>query len=241
MKIINYLKIASVLLLINCPDAMDAQTDYKGDRVILAVNNSSVESGFYIYEPVYLAKKIFKDTLEAKNLYPEQLMESLISANNQKWVDYNTLGGSEKSKQYGNNYFENVNKADKGTLFLELKAKYTFQYAGTDMAIIKYFYHAPEIPVMSGAYVMQRIGGRWHYTSMSFTSELAVLIMRFDEKKLSLILQGNPTGDLRINEVINAIKDPAGNIHTEKLVKLYASWATTNPDNITYFKDSKAW
>lgn len=231
--------IIGILLLI--PMAGFSQSAYQGNRIMLATRDQGAESAFYIYDPPFKAKPVFKDTAEAKNQYPEQLMESMISANNQKWVDYNTLGGSTKSRKHDEKYFERVKNAGKESLFLELKAKYTFQYAGNEIAIIKYYLHAPGISPTSGAYVLQRVGARWYYTSTTFTSDLAVLIMRFREEKLKLILKGEIIGDKRTDDVMASVKDAAGNILTDKLVKEFNNWIENNPDYTEYYKDPNTW
>ena len=70
----------------------DVSLSYEG------VSNFSYE----IYEIPYLVKMIYRDTLEAKNRTPEELMSSVISATNQERIDYNTFGGVENSdkKEY---------------------------------------------------------------------------------------------------------------------------------------------
>lgn len=214
---------------------------YQGSRVILSTNNTGSSTSFYVYNPGYLAKAIYKDTLDAKNTFPEQLMESLISANNQKWIDYNTLGGMLNSKKYDKAYFNARNKMNKTKTFLELKAKYIFTFQGNEMAIIKYFYNSPDNKPTSGAYVLQKLGERWFYTSTSFTSDLALVIMRFQEEKLALILKGEKTGNAKIDEVILRLKDANGFISTAKLVNEFNNWYTNNLEILNYFKDANTW
>lgn len=214
---------------------------YQGNRLILSTNEPG-NSSVYLYIPSYFAKPIFTDTLAALNVYPEQLMESIISANNQKWVDYNTLGGSKASKKYEKEYFDQKENLNKETTFLELRLKYTFSFQGNEMAIIKYYYHSPEVKPTSGAYVMQKLGKRWYYTSTTFTSDLAIVIMRFQEEKLEKILIGVDTDDIKINEVVHKVRDQNGNINTNKLVAVFNDWYTSNnSEMLNYFQDPNTW
>lgn len=235
----NY-KLFILSLLI--PVLLNAQDyKYQGNRLILGTNEPGNNS-VYLYTPSYLAKPIFTDTLAALNVCPEQLMESIISVNNQKWVDYNTLGGEKASKKYQKEYFDNRKSLNKETTFLELRLKYTFSFQGNEMAIIKYYYHTPVVKPTSGAYVMQKLGKRWYYTSTTFTSDLAIVIMRFQEEKLKKILMGLETDDLKINEVIRKVKDQNGNINTNKLVAVFNDWYTNNnSEMLNYFQDPHAW
>ncbi len=229
-----------LLTLITHVFANAQEYKYQGARIILATNETN-QSSMYVYSPPFQAKAIFKDTLAATNLYPEQLMESIISANSQEWIDYNTLGGEERSKKYDKKYFEKRSALDKEKTFLELKSKYTFIFEGNEMAIIKYYYNSQDNKPISGAYVMQKLNNRWFYTSTAFTSDLAFVIMRFQDEKLAQILSGQKTDDAIINDVINKIKDKNGNIRTDKLVNEFNNWYTNNSKLLNYFKDPNAW
>ena len=56
------------------PFVIQAQND-DGVRIILKSSVGKLQSSsFYIYEPPFIAKGIYRDTVEAVNKYPEQLI-----------------------------------------------------------------------------------------------------------------------------------------------------------------------
>ncbi|XKX06547.1 hypothetical protein R8G61_04280 [Tenacibaculum maritimum] len=48
------------------------------------------------YSEDFIIRADYNDKEEAVNEYPEQLIQSVFSATNQEWVNYNTLGGEKK-------------------------------------------------------------------------------------------------------------------------------------------------
>lgn len=49
----------------------NAQNDEDGVRIILKASIGNIKnSSFYVYEPSFKAKAIYKDTIQEENLYP---------------------------------------------------------------------------------------------------------------------------------------------------------------------------
>ena len=68
---------------------LQAQED-NGVRIILKASLGELQNtSFYIYNPPFKAKAIYRDTIQAINKYPEQLMSSIMSENNESWYYYN--------------------------------------------------------------------------------------------------------------------------------------------------------
>ena len=95
----------------------------QGAKVILGSGTIS-DVKYHLYEPYLLIKPIYKDTSEALNLYPEQLMTSIVSSTSRVWERHNAYVYDE------NESFEYV----KGIEY-ELIAKLEFMANGTPTAI----------------------------------------------------------------------------------------------------------
>jgi hypothetical protein len=233
-----FLFVMSVLLCMS--EGFAQSNDEKGSRIILG--SSASKASFHVYNPAFLAKKIYTDTLQAINETPEQLMCSLISARSQVWVNYNTLGGEVKAEKRTPAYFEKYNQMDKESNFYELKAKYEFTANGSDYAIVKFYIHFQGMPKpLSACYQLQKLGKRWYYTSADFTADLVVLIMRFDENLLNKVMVGKITGDKPTDDLIKKVHDQNG-LNLNKLNKEFKQWYESNDTKkLSYFVDKNAW
>lgn len=81
-----------ILLILNTIYAQEEETN-----LILSYPEES-EISFYKYPIDTNVKAIYNNQTDVVNKYPEQLLESIISATNQEWVNYNTLGGEENPR-----------------------------------------------------------------------------------------------------------------------------------------------
>lgn len=199
------------------------------------------EISFHIYDP-FIARPIYKNLNEVENRYPEQLMSSILSATNQKWVDYNTLGDSLESEKLDVKVFDFRKSMDADKNYFELISKLTFKANGTDMALIKFYLHSEQLPVaFSGVQVMQKRNGRWYDTSTSFTSSMALMLMRFDSNQLYKVLIGEMTGIPLMDNLIKEIKTESG-VDINLLVKKFDSWyVNKDEEKLDYFIDKNAW
>lgn len=204
--------------------------------------NSSPTAGFLVYEPHFLVKAIYTDFSEVKNGYPEELLSSILSANNQQWYDSNMVASSGLREVKDKKFFDYVRKMDREKTYMELICKFQFEVEGSEMAIVKFLFHLDGKNVVSGAYVLRKIEGRWYKTVTPFTNDLSLLIIRMDAKKLEQILTDSPAGDSYIVELLQQVKDPAGSVSIFKLVEVFKGWyANMEQDKIAHFKDPKSW
>lgn len=217
-----------------------AQT--KGVPIILSNNGASGDLNYHIYDPPFLAKPVYSDTTEAVNQYPEQLMSSIMSATSQEWVNYNTLGGAKEAEQKTEQELEMFKRLDKESNYYQLVSKLTFQTNGAEMAIIKFYLQLEIAPrPFSGAYVMQRVDNRWYKTVTTFTSPMALLMMRFDAEKLGMVLKGEETGELFMDELIQLVHTN-GQVDFQVLLNEFDSWFSNNDtDRQAYFLDQNSW
>lgn len=207
-------------------------------NLILSISEES-ELMFYRYDSIFKIKATLTSLDEVENEYPEQLMESILSARNQKWIDYNTLGGKGRKKEQS--HFNKIIKMDKDKNYFELKHKLTFRLGNTPTSIIKfYFYQENEKPI-SGSYLLQNINGRWYKTSSSSLSILPIIVMRIKSEVLEGIVYGNS----EIQEIIDIRERTTtnGSLDLKKLEDEFASWYSPRKDlfKISAYKDPKSW
>lgn len=173
-----------------------AQSDNFGTRIILSTENIT-QTKFYVYEPSFKAKAIYKDLVQVKNNYPEELMSSILSANTQEWVNYNNLRGEKEADVKPSSYFEKVKKYDINKTFFELQAKLSFKANGNEMAIIKfYFYQQDKENPVAGALIMQKKEGIWKTTSRPYLTPIAMALMVFKPQVLKRLLSNDPLNSI---------------------------------------------
>ena len=178
-----------------------------GARIILSAKNLT-ESKFYVYEPYFKAKKIYSNFSEVSNASPEELLSSVLSADSQEWVNFNTLGGEEEADIKTKEHFENVKGYDESKTYFELQAKLDFVANGNKMAIVKFYFHEEkrEEP-MAGALVMQETPKGWKVTSKPYTTTMAMALMVFKPKVMYRIITNKPINDLEKNLIKKVAKE----------------------------------
>ena len=214
---------------------------FQGDRVLLGNQSSMQDLVFSLYKPTLQAKMIYRYQSEAKNESPETLISSIMSASSQEWVDYNTLGGAQKSKKILKEALERTKNADREKVFFELTSKMNFKANGSEMCIIKFFIHSDGLPKpFSGTYLFQKIGSRWYHTATPWATNLMIMMMSFDDNKLATLLKGQPTGEKLMDELIKKVNNKIFDLN--KLYQEYDSWCA-NKDAIKkdYFLDKNTW
>ncbi|MCA6420690.1 MAG: hypothetical protein IM603_16485 [Cytophagales bacterium] len=196
---------------------------------------------FHEYNPPLKVKAEYTQLSQALNQYPEQLIQSILSAKNQNWVDYNTLGGTENSSKLDEAHFQKIILMDKEKNYFELVHKLTFNVGSVPTALVKfYFYQENQTPV-SGCHVMQNINGRWQKTSHPSLSLLAIAFMRFKTE----VIKGVILGGSKDQEVIKLRQriTTNGSFDLAKLEKEFSSWYSPAKDEkkLKLFTDPKAW
>ncbi len=214
---------------------------YTQDSPIILGGDNSEGMFFYEYAPPLKIKAVYKDTVQAVNNFPEQLMQSIISAKSQKWVGYNTLGGLEKSDKKSQKHFEQIANMDIDKNFFVLHNKLEFVVEGVPTAIIKFYIHLEDvIKPISAAVVMQKKNNRWYKTSTTYTSRLSIMLMRLKSDKLKNVLTGS-VDHQKEKELLKEITENKG-ISLDRLVNTFYGWYTSkNTDMLNYFIDEKAW
>ncbi len=232
--------ILCVFLILN---SLKAQDDI--DRFELLVSNKdNTTSFFHLYDPPFVVKAIYNDTLEAVNRYPEQLMHSIISADTQAWVDYNVMGGKEFSEKKKASHFESVKSMDKNRNYFELLHKQTFMMDGLLTAIIKFKVFTQDKNNQSiGVTLMQKKNHRWYRISSKKNDILFLLLhLRFESKKLKDLLLGK-SEDVITYALYNKINNN-GTIDFNLLQEEFKNWYNpTNPNKkmLNYFIDDTSW
>jgi hypothetical protein len=195
---------------------------------------------FEIYDNVIL-KKEYSKIEEATNDTPENLLKSTLCANTQKWVDFNTLGGSAKSSKKTIDYFKKIDKLDKTKVFIKLIHKLSFNLGNIPTVIVKFYFYQDKSAPVSGVYVLQKIENRWYKTSNSSTSDLSIIVMRMKSDVLGEILSGTSNNDT-IQKIYSRISEN-GVLKIGKLIEEFSSWYSPNEkeDILTIIKDPNTW
>lgn len=201
--------IPAILLIVSV--SLTAQ-EYQNIKIdIDSLSNVSLK----VYTPEFQAKMIYKDTIEAKNSNPEMLMSSIISADNQPWVDYNTIGGSSESDKKGEKHFLDVKNRNVEKNYFNLLSKLSFDYYGSKWAIVKFYLYLEEkSKPIGGSMVMQNYNGQWKVTSNSKITPIAMAMMIFGVKPMKNILLISPENEMEKELVKKVYSDKGLDIST---------------------------
>lgn len=202
----------------------------------------SENQDIYIYEymPNFKIKAEYKSQSQAINKYPEQLLQSILSATNQEWVNYNTLGGIDKADIKDESHFTAIKKMDKEKNYFELIHKITFDIDNIQTSIIKFFLHEGVTEPISGVVVMQKVNDRWFTTSNINLSTLSIMVMRLKTEVLRGVILGN-SENLDIKNLHKKVNTDGG-INLTVFENEFLSWYdSTNDANKKLFLDSKTW
>ena len=229
-------KLIALFVLIPC--LVFAQQEYSN---IMLSSSEEQTLYFYDYQPDLIIKADYSEMSEAENKYPEQLMQSVLSATNQEWVDYNTLGGAERSDQKPTSHFEKIKSMDKEKNYFELHHKLTFNVGEIPTAIIKFFIYQDDSPPISGAMVMQNVNGRWYKGSDASLSSLSIIVMRLKSDVLGGVILGD-SNDENINDLRNRVTTESG-VELLKLESEFTSWYSPvrNEGQLNLYIDSETW
>jgi hypothetical protein len=224
-----------ILIIVFCKKAY-AQKD---SNLSLGIEQES-ELSFQVYDSL-LIKKEYVNLEEVKNDTPENLMKSILSANSQEWVDYNTLGGSAKSTKRKEDYFVKIKQMNIDKNYIKLIHKVSFFINNTPTEIIKFYFKQENAKEVSGCYVLQKIDNRWYKVSNTTTSNLSIIIMRLKTEILIELFSGKASNVLT-KELYNTINSN-GYIDLSKLDNAFFSWysPTKKNDKLNLFIDSKTW
>lgn len=216
-----------------------AAQDDDANLILSYPEESSIS--FYEYPSDTFVKTVFKNQSETNNEYPEQLLESIISATNQEWVNYNTLGGAAEASEKGQSHFDKVKTMDKDKNYFELAHKLTFDVGGIPSVVIKFFTHFEETEVLSGIAVMQYVDGRWQKTSHPSLSTLSIIVMRMKSEVLEGIVLQN-SNDPNIVAIANRVSNEEG-LDLSLLEDEFESWYSPEVDQtkIDMYKDPRTW
>ncbi len=156
-----------------------------------AFKEEIVDISFARYSNPYKIKASYKNERKAKLNTPEELMTSLISANNQKWFDNNFLFGELESIKKGENHFDFIKKMDVESNYFNLIYKVTVMKDTTQYAFLKYGINAQglqeEVPAVKS---MKKKGGKWYLTPSSDFAKFSLIFIFFDDEKLEKLLFG---------------------------------------------------
>lgn len=218
---------------------MSTLAQEKGARVFASPLN---ELYFYKYEDSFKIKAELINQNDAKNAFPEQLLQSILSSTSYEWDSYNTLGGKDKTKPKSDKHYNNIKTINKDKNYFELKHKLEFEIEGVPTAIVKYeMVFEGQKEIMSAVTVMQKYNGRWYKTTTKMVSDLAMIVWRLKSNEFEKLILAK-SDDLILKEV-NSKVFVNGKLDFGLLSKEMESWYTqdtpANKAKIDYFKDPK--
>ncbi|WP_264529059.1 hypothetical protein [Flavobacterium sp. N502540] len=224
-----------IILIVFCKRAY-AQND---SNLILGIEEKS-ELSFQVYDSLII-KRDYVKLEEVKNDTPENLMKSILSANSQEWIDYNTLGGSFKSTKRKEDYFVKIKQMNIDKNYIKLVHKISFFINNRPTEIIKFYFKQENTKEVSGCYVLQKMDNRWYKASNSTTSNLSIIIMRLKTDVLTELFSGKASNVLT-KELYNEVSSN-GYIDLSKLESTFFSWYSPIKKNekLNLFIDSKTW
>lgn len=162
----------------------------KKDIKLIINSKPLMDCNYELFNPKVKITMIYKDTLDVKNVTTEELMTSIFSATNQKWVDYNSLGGKEKATPFTNSEFlEKIKYKDKN--YMEMLSKLEFKSDSIQYAIVKFNYYLEQHKKnIKGSILMQKEKNRWYQTSNAKINNLTMMMLVFKEDILGRLLTG---------------------------------------------------
>jgi len=212
------------LILIFLLVSMLTNAQDNGSFIILKASFGGIKnSSFHKYTPPFKAKIIYKDTLQAVNKYPEQLMSSVMSENSEAWHNYNNSKAIEPLTE-GKPRFKKVKKLNKDKNYFELLHKLEFTSEGIQYAIIKFNLVLEENnKPFQGAYLLVKNNERWYRTSKSQFFSLTLLNMFFKTNRLEEIFFDIKNENLLLDDLRKKITNNDV-IDLQKLIDEFNSW-----------------
>lgn len=177
-----------------------------------AVTVSSTVSNFRIFnypEKTYVGM-VYKSLNEVKNLYPEELLSSILCANSQSWVDFNEITppiiSQEKIRQ--------INEVDRKKTFFELVQKIEFEANGTTYALIKFrLYQDKTEKVLNLTETMVLKNKRWYRINEPFLTPLIFMIGMTKVEYLNYLFEGKKSGSAVFDKIISNSKENRINLN----------------------------
>jgi len=239
VSITFYIKVCFLNLTMFLTSMSHAQKT-NNPNIILSISEES-ELNFFEYEPGLKLKATLSSLNEVKNKFPEELMQSILAARNQEWINYNTLGGEEKATKKEQSHFDKIIKMNKEKNYFELQHKLTFELGGVLTCIVKFYFYQENEKLVSGAYLLQKVNDRWYKTSSSSLSILPIIVMRMKSEVLSGIIYGD--SEIEAIKEIRERTTTNGSLDLKKLEDEFASWYSPEKDEakIGAYKDPKSW
>lgn len=189
-------------------------------------NGKLLQGKYTLYKPTILLSPIYKDTTEAFNKNPEELMISILSSNSKEWEKYNSLSFDDEDK------YESF---DNKTLNYELISRFDFQLDTLQMAFIKYkLINTAKKKEIIGITIMQKNRNRWKTTSTVITTKLSTFFLVFKDEVSYRILSDKPSNEIERKFLYNVkVKN---NFSIEKLLSQSFDY-----DEKNYFINSLNW
>lgn len=180
-------KISKNFLFVGILICLISKTAHCQSVKIILKNSSKLLNGkYHIYEPILKIQARYKDTTEAKNETPEELMTSIVSSNSKLWEKYNAA-----------EFDENESYTFVKGIEYELLSKLEFEIDSLPMAIIKFKLIKPdEVKKIVGVAIIKKNSKRWKTTSSYYVNRLSIAFLVFRENIMQNLILKNPKNNI---------------------------------------------
>lgn len=197
-------------------------------------------ANFHIYDPPLELHLRYESQTTSKYDYPEQLLLAVLSCTDEEW-NISNHHPSSFIRTKSDLHYEKVRQSDPDITYFELDYKLTFNYAGKEFVMIRFFIHSDETEKPAIALrVMEKYNERW-VISDNFSTIGSFTLMRIDKEKLRQLLFVE-SSDPIISDVLSRVVEN-GSLNLDLLAIEEAKWYIDpiNQEYIDYFKDERSW
>lgn len=165
---------------------------------------------------------------------PEELIQSYFSATDSLWYSKHFLDQGENS-QRSEDDFKFYANMDPKTNFVRLLDKYCFTLNGQEYC---YVYYLMEFAGTSFKYPTLlsciKNQGKWLISYPYNQFKLRETIEKFKPETLAQLIEGKPTDNIQLNDLITQSRNPAGYLEVEQLYDISQSWDMNSTDSLKF-------
>ncbi|HEY8399715.1 MAG TPA: hypothetical protein VIK89_00560 [Cytophagaceae bacterium] len=198
-----------------------------GIPVNVTVKLKVPEANFMDYDTLFKAKRIFTDVSQVSNSTVEELVSSVYSADNQKWVNFNYYQPEQAPKFNKKEYKERASK-NIDTSFYQLIHRLSFLHDGIPTAIVKYRYIKEGVPQNFGSLIAQNINNRWYVVNIPELEEQRKLIQAIKTEMFIALSTGRARRDDILKQLIDQTRGVFFALDITALSEFYSQWVKEN-------------
>ena len=197
----------------------------------IKINHNAQNLRILKYPGNYRATKL-NNFSDVQNNTPEALMQSVISATNIDWFNFNRDEKKEKSSQD----FEYITSVKPDDYYAELLYKVSFNANGEKYCVVKYYLHDNGKDPIGYAEAMKQLNGKWTTTSSANITQLLFFMIMIDTKYIDAIFNNLNSDNDSLNQVINE-NSQNRNVNINSVLNELEKRLSENDENIMKLLD----